>query len=65
VARGEASSDDLAAYWNASTYSFPRGALRLRWLEEKEQGRATALFGRDLHHGRPPSSSRSTACPTC
>lgn len=50
VARGEASSDDFAAYWNASTYSFPRGALRLRWLEEKEQGRATALFGRDLHH---------------
>ncbi|KQW03088.1 alpha-amylase family glycosyl hydrolase [Rhizobacter sp. Root1221] len=50
VARGDATSDDFAAYWNASTYSFPRGALRLRWLEEKEQGRATALFGRNLHH---------------
>ena len=36
-------------YWEASHYSFPRGALRMRWLEEKEQGRACAYFGRALH----------------
>ncbi|MCX7773426.1 MAG: hypothetical protein N2376_09985, partial [Clostridia bacterium] len=28
-----------------STYSFPKGALRMRWLEEKEQPRAAAFFG--------------------
>lgn len=44
-AQGQASGADLARYWTESTYSFPRGALRLRWLDEKEQPRAGALLG--------------------
>lgn len=44
-AQGQASGADLARYWNESTYSFPRGALRLRWLDEKEQPRASAVLG--------------------
>lgn len=44
-AQGQASGADLARYWNQSTYSFPRGALRLRWLDEKEQPRFSALAG--------------------
>jgi glycosidase len=49
VALGEAGAREFAQYWNESTYSFPRGALRLRWLEEKEQPRADAVFGHDAH----------------
>ncbi len=49
VAHGEADARAFAQYWNESTYSFPRGALRLRWLEEKEQPRADAVFGHDAH----------------
>ncbi|WP_342117840.1 alpha-amylase family glycosyl hydrolase [Pseudoduganella sp. OTU4001] len=48
IARGEASGADLARYWSESTYSFPRGALRLRWLDEKEQPRASSLLGAAL-----------------
>ncbi|MES2151368.1 MAG: alpha-amylase family glycosyl hydrolase [Pseudomonadota bacterium] len=40
---------ELQRYWEASTYSFPRGALRLRWLEDKEQGRAKRFFGDGRH----------------
>jgi glycosidase len=49
VAHGEADARAFAQYWNESTYSFPRGALRLRWLEDKEQPRADAVFGREAH----------------
>jgi glycosidase len=49
VAHGEAGAREFAQYWNESTYSFPRDALRLRWLEEKEQPRADAVFGHDAH----------------
>jgi glycosidase len=49
VAHGEAGAREFAQYWNESTYSFPRDALRLRWLEEKEQPRADAVFGREAH----------------
>jgi len=49
VARGEANADALRWQWEESTYSFPRGALRMRWLEEKEQGRAWRYFGPGLH----------------
>lgn len=45
IASGQASGADLARYWNESTYSFPRDALRLRWLDEKEQPRAGGLLG--------------------
>jgi glycosidase len=49
VARGQASADALRWQWEESTYSFPRGALRMRWLEEKEQGRAWRYYGPGLH----------------
>ena len=49
IARGEAEPLALQRYWEESTYSFPRGALRMRWLEEKEQGRAWRYYGRELH----------------
>lgn len=39
----------FARYWNESTYSFPRGALRMRWLEDKEQGRIGAFLGTAAH----------------
>lgn len=48
-AQGEADGAAFARYWNESTYSFPRGALRMRWLEDKEQGRASAFLGRAAH----------------
>jgi glycosidase len=49
IARGEASADAVRWQWEESTYTFPRGALRMRWLEEKEQGRAFRYFGPELH----------------
>jgi glycosidase len=49
VAEGEADAAHFAQYWEESTWSFPRGALRLRWLEEKEQPRADAFYGRGAH----------------
>jgi glycosidase len=48
-AQGQADGAAFARYWNESTYSFPRGALRMRWLEDKEQGRASAFLGRAAH----------------
>lgn len=48
-ARGHADGAAFGRYWNESTYSFPRGALRMRWLEDKEQGRASAFLGRSAH----------------
>ncbi|KQV90190.1 hypothetical protein ASD15_22940 [Massilia sp. Root351] len=48
-AHGEADGAAFARYWNESTYSFPHGALRMRWLEDKEQGRASAFLGRAAH----------------
>lgn len=49
IADGAATADDFRREWEEATYSFPRGALRLRWLEEKEQGRAYRYFGPALH----------------
>jgi glycosidase len=49
IARGEATAATLRWQWEESTYTFPRGALRMRWLEEKEQGRAFRYFGEQLH----------------
>jgi glycosidase len=48
-AHGEADGAAFARYWIESAYSFPRGALRMRWLEDKEQGRASAFLGRAAH----------------
>jgi glycosidase len=49
VATGQADAQAFARYWLESTYSFPRGALRLRWLEDKEQPRASADFNAGAH----------------
>lgn len=49
ISAGQAGADTLRWQWEESTYSFPRGALRMRWLEEKEQGRAHRFFGPGLH----------------
>jgi glycosidase len=49
VARGQADAGAFARYWNESTYSFPRGALRMRWLEDKEQPRASRVLGVGAH----------------
>ncbi|QYF93966.1 DUF3459 domain-containing protein [Massilia sp. PAMC28688] len=49
IADGEAGADTFRWQWEESTYTFPRGALRMRWLEEKEQGRAHRFFGPGLH----------------
>jgi glycosidase len=49
IAQGDASAADFRQEWEESTYTFPRGALRMRWLEEKEQGRAYRYFGAALH----------------
>lgn len=48
-AHGEAESGAFGRYWSESTYSFPRGALRMRWLEEKEQGRISEFLGHSAH----------------
>lgn len=50
VARGKADARALQTYWEASTYSFPRGALRMRWLEEKERPRAFRYFDSPALH---------------
>ncbi|WP_197517264.1 alpha-amylase family glycosyl hydrolase [Microbacterium karelineae] len=50
--RAAAGRDDGAAfarYWIQSTSSFPRGSLRMRWLEDKEQPRLSSLIGRQAH----------------
>ena len=49
VATGETTANAMRWQWEESTYTFPRGALRMRWLEEKEQGRAFRYFGKELH----------------
>jgi glycosidase len=49
IAQGQADAGAFAAYWNESTYSFPRGALRMRWLEDKEQPRANMVLGAGAH----------------
>lgn len=49
IARGEAGADAIRWQWEESTYTFPRGALRMRFLEDKEQDRAWRYFGPALH----------------
>jgi glycosidase len=49
IASGKLDAGAFARYWNESTYSFPRGALRMRWLEDKEQARASAVLGAGAH----------------
>jgi glycosidase len=49
IALGEATVDALRQEWEEATFSFPRGALRMRWLDEKEQDRAHRFLGPALH----------------
>lgn len=49
IATGKADASAFAHYWNESTYSFPRGSLRMRWLEDKEQPRASSVLGTGVH----------------
>ncbi|MFB9330006.1 alpha-amylase family glycosyl hydrolase [Paenibacillus aurantiacus] len=39
---------DFMRIYDSYTYSFPRGALRMRWLEEKEQPRISEYLGYEL-----------------
>lgn len=39
---------DFIRLYDSFTYSFPRGALRMRWLEDKEQSRLWARLGDEL-----------------
>ncbi len=49
LANGTSTAAGFIRQWQDAAYSFPRGALRMRWLEEKEQGRAWRLYGPALH----------------
>ncbi|PWF45397.1 alpha-amylase family glycosyl hydrolase [Massilia glaciei] len=49
LAGGRAAPADFIRQWQDAAYSFPRDALRMRWLEEKEQGRAWRHYGPALH----------------
>jgi glycosidase len=49
IANRHVAADALQRTWEAATYSFPQRALRMRWLEEKEQGRAFRYYGPALH----------------
>ena len=49
IATGQAPADAFRRSWEAAAFSFPRGALRMRWLDDKEQGRAAACLGDALH----------------
>lgn len=39
---------DFIKIYNSYKYSFPKGALRMRWLEEKERSRTWEYFGENL-----------------
>lgn len=48
MAEDKLTQSGLIQSYNSFKYSFPKGALRMRWLEEKEQSRITAIFGEKL-----------------
>lgn len=45
---GTITQSDFIAIYNSYKYSFPRNALRMSWLEEKERSRACDFFGEKL-----------------
>ena len=66
VAHRQADERAFAQYWNESTCSFPRGAQRMRWLVDKEQARADAVFGREARLAAaalPPALLDETGVP--
>jgi glycosidase len=48
VAEGALSQKGVMEIYNSYTYSFPRGSLRMRWLEEKELSRVVEYLGTKL-----------------
>jgi 1,4-alpha-glucan branching enzyme len=48
MADGTITQTDFIAIYNSYKYSFPRHALRMSWLEEKERLRACDYFGEKL-----------------
>ncbi|WP_371825316.1 alpha-amylase family glycosyl hydrolase [Paenibacillus soyae] len=48
VAEGALSQKDVIKIYHSYTYSFPRGSLRMRWLEEKELSRVAEYLGPKL-----------------
>ena len=48
IANNEITSDDFIEIYDSYKYSFPKNALRMRWIEEKEQPRAKKYFGDKL-----------------
>ncbi|WP_261301409.1 alpha-amylase family glycosyl hydrolase [Paenibacillus andongensis] len=48
MADGTITQNDFIAIYNSHKYSFPRNALRMKWLEEKERSRASDYFGEKL-----------------
>ncbi|NRF92419.1 alpha-amylase [Paenibacillus frigoriresistens] len=48
MADGTITQTDFIAIYNSYKYSFPRHALRMSWLEEKERSRACDYFGGKL-----------------
>lgn len=51
---GTLTQSDFIAIYNSYKYSFPKHALRMSWLEEKERSRAIAFFG---EKGAGPAAS--------
>lgn len=45
---GTITQSDFIAIYNSYKYSFPKNALRMSWLEEKERSRACDYFGEKL-----------------
>lgn len=45
---GTITQSDFVAIYNSFTYSFPKHALRMSWLEEKEQSRIASYLGEKL-----------------
>ncbi|MCZ8521320.1 MULTISPECIES: alpha-amylase family glycosyl hydrolase [Paenibacillus] len=48
MAENKVSQSDFARVYHSYKYSFPKGALRMRWLEEKEQTIIREIFGEHL-----------------
>lgn len=48
IQEGAITQDEFAQIYSSYKYSFPKGALRMSWLEEKERSRIWELLGRQL-----------------
>lgn len=48
IQEGTITQDEFVQIYNSYKYSFPKGALRMSWLEEKERSRIWELLGDQL-----------------